>query len=73
MESLKDALEKISAQLNKAEADARIERDWRLNLQEKETKHKELINSLQTEIKKFADDARVIKIINISLNLILFI
>lgn len=43
----------------KAEADARIERDWRCSLQEKETKHKELISSLQIEIKKLTDDIRV--------------
>lgn len=51
----------------KAEADARIERDWRCSLQEKETKHKELISSLQIEIKKLTDDIRV-SIFNYVLN-----
>lgn len=43
----------------KAEADARIERDWRCALQEKETKHKELISSLQIDIKQLTDEVRV--------------
>lgn len=43
----------------KAEADARIERDWRTSLQQKEIKHKEVINSLQLEINKLSDDLRV--------------
>uniref|UniRef100_A0A336MTN5 CSON004557 protein n=1 Tax=Culicoides sonorensis TaxID=179676 RepID=A0A336MTN5_CULSO len=42
----------------KAEADARIERDWRCALQEKETKHKELISSLQIDIKQLTDEVR---------------
>lgn len=46
---------------SKAEAEARIERDWRMSMQEKETKHKELISSLQLEIKKLSEDLRVRK------------
>lgn len=44
---------------SKAEADVRIERDWRSALQEKETKHKELISSLQIDIKQLTDEVRV--------------
>lgn len=46
----------------KAEADVRIERDWRSALQEKETKLKELISSLQIDIKQLTDEVRVCKI-----------
>lgn len=43
----------------KAEADLRIEKEWRSALQEKEIKHKEMINSLQLSIRDMADEARV--------------
>lgn len=43
----------------KAEAHARIERDWRTSLQEKETQHKELIATLQLNNTKLSDDLRV--------------
>ncbi|XP_063707113.1 protein RUFY3-like isoform X2 [Culicoides brevitarsis] len=42
----------------KAEADVRIEREWRSALQEKERKHKELISSLQIDIKTLTDEVR---------------
>jgi RUN and FYVE domain-containing protein 1/2 len=48
--------EKRAAQ---AEGDLRIEREWRSALQEKEMKHKEMINNLQMQIKKFTEDSRV--------------
>lgn len=66
MEALHETSQALSLQMvaceeraAKAEADARIERDWRCSLQEKETKHKELISNLQIEIKRLTDDIRV--------------
>lgn len=67
LEALQETSQAISLQMvaceeraTKAEADARIERDWRSSLQDKETKHKEIISSLQIDIKKLSDDLRVI-------------
>lgn len=43
-----------------AEADLRVEREWRNSLQEKEVKHKEEINSLQLHIRELISEARVL-------------
>jgi RUN and FYVE domain-containing protein 1/2 len=48
--------EKRAAQ---AEADLRIEREWRSALQEKEIKHKDQINNLQMALKKMNEETRV--------------
>ncbi|XP_036323857.1 RUN and FYVE domain-containing protein 2 isoform X4 [Rhagoletis pomonella] len=42
----------------RAEAESRIEREWRISLQEKEVKLKEKISNLQTCIKELTDDSQ---------------
>lgn len=44
----------------RAEADLRVEREWRNSLQEKEVLHKEEINSLQIHIRELISESRVI-------------
>lgn len=43
---------------SRCEADLRVEREWRRNLQEKEQKDKEQINALQLQMKKMNDDMK---------------
>ncbi|XP_018784647.1 PREDICTED: protein RUFY3 isoform X2 [Bactrocera latifrons] len=64
-EILKNTSQTLSTQVNaseeraaRAEAEARIEREWRLSLQEKEVKLKEKISSLQNCIKELTDEAQ---------------
>lgn len=44
----------------RAEADLRIEREWRTAMQENEVKHKEQISSLQLELRQLTDELKVI-------------
>ncbi|XP_039963755.1 protein RUFY3 isoform X2 [Bactrocera tryoni] len=64
-EILKNTSQTLSTQVNaseeraaRAEAEARIEREWRHSLQEKEVKLKEKISSLQNCVKELTDDAQ---------------
>lgn len=66
LEALQETSQALSVQMihceeraAKAEADARIERDWRISVQEKESKSKEIINTLELEIKKLSEEIRV--------------
>lgn len=43
---------------SRCEADLRVEREWRFDLQEKELKGKEQINSLQLHIKQLNDELK---------------
>lgn len=43
----------------RAEADLRIEREWRTAMQEKEMEHKEAISDLQLQVKQLMDDSKV--------------
>lgn len=54
------SLQIISAEERAArcEADLRVEREWRCEMQEKETKSKESINSLQLNIKQLNDELK---------------
>ncbi|XP_058062633.1 RUN and FYVE domain-containing protein 2 isoform X3 [Anopheles bellator] len=42
----------------RAEADLRIEREWRSAMQENEVKHKELISEMQLQMKQLSDDSK---------------
>ncbi|XP_053686720.1 RUN and FYVE domain-containing protein 2 [Sabethes cyaneus] len=42
----------------RAEADLRIEREWRTAMQENEIKHKEQISALQQEVRTLSDDSK---------------
>lgn len=63
--SIQEATQAISLQLTAAEehasrceADVLIEREWRRDLQEKEQKSNEDVNTLQLQIKKLCDDIK---------------
>lgn len=43
----------------RAEADLRIEREWRTAMQENEVKHKEQISALQLELQQIGDELKV--------------
>lgn len=65
MSALQDTSQALSLQVvageervSRCEADLRVEREWRCDLQDKELKAKEHANALQLQIKKLNDDLR---------------
>lgn len=63
--SLQETSKALSYQVNvceekiaRSEADVRVEREWRCDLQEKEQKAKEQINALQLHIKRLNDEIK---------------
>lgn len=56
--TLQETAQTLSYQVNTCEADIRVEREWRCDLQEKEQKAKEQINALQLHIKQLNDEIR---------------
>uniref|UniRef100_A0A182SF67 FYVE-type domain-containing protein n=1 Tax=Anopheles maculatus TaxID=74869 RepID=A0A182SF67_9DIPT len=51
----------------RAEADLRIEREWRTAMQEKEMEHKEVISELQLQMKQLTDDSKQLGKANVEL------
>ncbi|XP_035900346.1 protein RUFY3 isoform X2 [Anopheles stephensi] len=51
----------------RAEADLRIEREWRTAMQEKEMEHKEVISELQLQMKQLSDDSKQLGKANVEL------
>ncbi|XP_053668472.1 protein RUFY3-like [Anopheles marshallii] len=51
----------------RAEADLRIEREWRTAMQEKEMEHKEVISELQLQVKQLTDDSKQLGKANVEL------
>ncbi|XP_041765336.1 protein RUFY3 isoform X1 [Anopheles merus] len=51
----------------RAEADLRIEREWRTAMQEKEMEHKEAISDLQLQVKQLMDDSKQLGKANVEL------
>ncbi|XP_050068763.1 protein RUFY3 isoform X2 [Anopheles maculipalpis] len=51
----------------RAEADLRIEREWRTAMQEKEMAHKEVISELQLQLKQLSDDSKQLGKANVEL------
>lgn len=46
----------------RAEADLRIEREWRASMQENEVLNKEQISELQQQVKQLSDDSKVLSL-----------
>uniref|UniRef100_A0A182JCH9 RUN and FYVE domain-containing protein 2 n=1 Tax=Anopheles atroparvus TaxID=41427 RepID=A0A182JCH9_ANOAO len=51
----------------RAEADLRIEREWRTAMQDKEMQHKEIISELQLQVKQLTDDSKQLGKANVEL------
>ncbi|KFB37662.1 AGAP003431-PB-like protein [Anopheles sinensis] len=51
----------------RAEADLRIEREWRTAMQDKEMQHKEIISELQLQVKQLNDDSKQLGKANVEL------
>ncbi|XP_052867530.1 RUN and FYVE domain-containing protein 2-like [Anopheles cruzii] len=65
LNALQDSSQALSLQVvaseqraARAEADLRIEREWRSAMQENEVKHKELISEMQLQMKQLTDDSK---------------
>lgn len=65
MSALQETSQALSLQLvageervSRCEADLRVEREWRCDLQDKELKAKEQVNALHVQIKKLNDDLK---------------
>ncbi|XP_062538288.1 protein RUFY3-like [Armigeres subalbatus] len=66
LNALQDTSQALSLQVvsceqraTRAEADLRIEREWRTAMQENEVKHKEQISALQMELRQLSDDLKL--------------
>lgn len=65
LSALQESTKSLSSQVTmsderaaRAEADVRLEREWRINLQEKEVKLKEQINNLQMYVRQLGDESK---------------
>ncbi|XP_049276898.1 protein RUFY3 isoform X2 [Anopheles funestus] len=74
LNALQDSSQALSLQVvaseqraARAEADLRIEREWRTAMQEKEMEHKEVISELHLQVKQLTDDSKQLGKANVEL------
>ncbi|XP_058118479.1 RUN and FYVE domain-containing protein 2 isoform X2 [Anopheles coustani] len=74
LNALQDSSQALSLQVvaseqraARAEADLRIEREWRTAMQDKEMQHKEIISELQLQVKQLTDDSKQLGKANVEL------